>query len=414
MKNEPKFARQLHELLKNVDKLEEANDYVDHIVESVRNGHDESKIRKLHGKGPLLLEGAIEVAKSRISVSGKFTRWNRLWLDRYSASYSTPERVARYRAKRLSSMKLVDVGCGAGMQTAFFSGTSSVTGIELSPMRAVMAELNAMVYGHTPRKIINADYVNVIEKLDVDSETVIFSDPLRPRTESERRLESLVPSPAILRSFLVKKTEKFVFDLPPQISWDNIGLEGEKEYISIDGLLNRLTLYQGDLKQSETSAVILPDNIRIEGKPGQAQFDQAESEESHIFVPDISLVYSRLVDSVNSMGKFRLLSRDKRRTVLTGNEEANGYFPGEVFTVLDTASPEELSGKLKKLDCGKTVLRYSLDPDDYYRERNEIEGSLSGEEEFHLFKNNKKYIICRKDDGNADKPVNNGLMQKIE
>lgn len=414
MKNEHKFAQQLNELLKDDEKLEEANDYIDLIAGSIRNGFDDNKLRKTHGKGPILIDGAIEIARSRISVSNKFTRWNRLWLDRYSASYSTPEIVADYRASRLASSDLIDVGCGAGMQTVFFSRKCSVTGIEVSPMRAIMAKLNANAYGYSPRKIITSDYVNVIETLEIDRETVIFSDPLRPRTEGERTLKSLIPSPVILRKLTSGKTERFVFDLPPQISWDNIGLEGEKEYISIDGLLNRLTLYQGDLKRSDSSAVILPRKVRIRGTPETAEFDAVSEPMDRIFVPDISLIYSSLLHRIKETGNFFLLSRDKRRTVLTGSDEMHSYFPGEVFSVLDTATGQDLLGKLSELNCGKAVLRYSLDPDDYYTERKKIEDSLSGDEELHLFRNGENYIICGKDASNVEKPIDRKFMENIE
>ncbi len=413
MKNEDRFSRQLQELLKDGEKLDKANEYLDLLIGSLRSGHDDQKIRKLHGKGPLMFEGALEVAKSRISVSGKFSMWNRLWLDTYSASYSTPQNVAEYRAGRLASSELVDVGCGAGMQTVFFSRTCSVTGIEVSPLRALMARLNSNAYGFHPKKIINSDYANVIENLDIDSETVIFSDPLRPRTEAERTLNTLIPSPNVLIKLLSKKTGKFVFDLPPQISWDNLPLEGEKEYISIDGLLNRLTLYQGKLKNFEASAVIMPNSIRISGNPSDAGFEQSETPKRYLYVPDIALIYSKLLYRIKRAGSFYLLSKDRRRTVLTGDGEPDYYFPGEVFNVLGTADSVDLLEKLKELDCGKVVLRYSLDPDKYYKTRKEIEANLSGDVELYIFQKDGRYILCSKERSNADKPLDKEIMESI-
>lgn len=413
LKNERRFSRELDELYRDREKLDSANEYIDNIVESLRSGHDEQKIRNNLGKGPIMFEGAIEVARSRLSVSGKFTKWNRLWLDSYSASYSTPEIVGLYRAGRLQSSNMVDVGCGAGMQSVFFSKTCSVTSIEVSALRATMTKLNGSVYGHSPDRVINADYANVIENLKVDEETVIFSDPLRPKTESERSLPSLIPSPLVLMKLVSGKTEKFVFDLPPQISWDNLTLEGEKEYISIGGSLNRLTLYQGDLGHSESSAVILPWNVRIRGKPSPSDFMKAGRVGRYLYVPDISLQYARLLNGVKQLGEFSLLVKDRRRFVLTSDNELEWMFPGEAFEVLDTVSESELTGTLKERNCRNAIIRFSVDPEEYYTIRRDMETDLTGEVDLYIFRVDGRYIVCSKIEENLDKPMQTDVMSHV-
>lgn len=413
MKNEGRFARELTGLLKDQEKLELANEYLDLLTDSLRKGYGEKRIKREVGKGPIMFEGALEVAKSRLNVSNKYSRWNRLWLDVYSASYSTPETIASYRASRLAHSKLIDVGCGAGMQSAFFSRTCSVTAIEISPLRSIMAKLNGNVYGHGPDRIINTDYTNVIDNVDIDNDTIIFSDPLRPRSETERSLTSLIPSPLVLRKLVSKRTERFVFDLPPQMSWDNITLDGEKEYISLDGALNRLTLYQGDLARSECSAVMLPDNVRITGSPSDDTIPDASIQGKFLFVPDVSLSYARLLYLVRSLGDFSVFSREKRRTILTSDDPLDFYFPGESFNIIGESDGSGLIDMLKSLNGGKTILRFSVAPEEYYGIRNKIEDELTGERNLYLFKKDDNYLICEKDFANSEKRLNEDFMERI-
>ena len=72
---------------------------------------------------------------------------------------------------------------------------------------------------------------------------MVFSDPFRPPEEDERQVSSLEPGiPNVLLAYK-EKTNHFSFEVPPQIPPDRIPFDCEKEYISLDGQLNRLTLY---------------------------------------------------------------------------------------------------------------------------------------------------------------------------
>lgn len=414
LKNERKFLKELQLLLKDPELLDAANLYLDSLVEEIRNGRSEKSLKNSIERGPLTFEGAFEVAKARIAVSEKFSMSNRLWLDYYSASYSTPEVVGKYRASRLEGCEIFDIGCGAGMQSIFFAENNDVTGVEISPLRVAMAKLNASVYGHKLRRIINADYASVIDNLEINSETVVFSDPLRPSTEVARTLESLVPSPIVLRNLLSPKTEKYVFDLPPQMRWENISLSGEKEYISIEGSINRLTLYQGKLAKSEASAVILPKGGKLSGELGGDSFLLTDEPEEMIYMPDPALIYSGLLHKLQRMGSFKLLSKDKRRVLLTADSNGAAYFPGDVFHYLEFSNEDKLTETLQKLDCGKVVLRFHLPPEEYYKIKGDIEAQLSGSKELYIFKHHSRFLICEKDSDNIRKSLDGVVVTAIK
>lgn len=405
MKSEKKFTAELERLLRDSERLEMADKFIDQVMEDVRNGHDQKKINASRSSDVISNDVAIEVARSRLKVREKFTKWNRLWLDSYSASYSTPEIIGRWRAERLSPSRIVDVGCGAGMQTLFFSENSDVISIEVSRLRSIMARLNATVYSYMPKKIINADYTSVVDSLDIDNETVIFSDPLRPQTEHERTLATLVPSPLVLNKMLSGKTENFVFDLPPQMSWDNITLKGEKEYISINGKINRLSLYMGKTAKQPVSAIMFPANVRITGEPSDHHFKPAEKTGENILVPDTSLTYAGLLSVLEEFGNLREISSAKRRTVLTMEGTADTFFPGEVFEVVDLSDESNLISRLKANDAGRVIPRFFIEPEEYYGFREDVEKQLSGSSDLYLFKAGTKYAICRLDVSNDSKPV---------
>lgn len=413
MKSEKKFAEELEKLRRNPEKLEEANLFIDLVMEDLRNGHEQKKIKTSRISDIISTDSAMEVARSRLKVREKFTRWNRLWLDSYSASYSTPEIIARWRGERLASSRIVDIGCGAGMQTLFFSENSSVVSVEVSRLRSIMARLNSMVYGYTPLKIINADYTSVVDSIDIDQETVIFSDPLRPSSEKERTLASLLPSPLVLKKLLSTRTENFVFDLPPQMSWGNITIDGEKEYISIQGRINRLTLYSGRTAKHKVSALLLPLNVRITGEPSDHHFKRAEKPRENILVPDISLSYSGLLSVLEEFGDLEELSSSRRRTVLTSDITPEIYFPGEVYTVLDESGREDLISHLKANDAGRVIPRFFIDPGEYYGFREGMERHLSGTLDIYLFRSGEEYILCKLDNENISRPVKSEWVQHI-
>lgn len=390
-----KLADFLASLRKDPELLERVNKQIDQMTEMIASGYGLNKIRKVM-KSIYPLDFLYEVAHSRIKVRDKFTRSERLWLDDYSASFSTPEIIGKYRSSRIAGKKIIDIGSGAGLQALMFALNSDVVGVEISRERVEMARLNALEYGVKNVRFVHADYASVLENLEIDDETVIFSDPLRPKTEFERTLDSLVPSPKVITQLSQRFTSNFVFDLPPQMRWEEITIPGEKEYISLNGRLSRLTLYCGDVKRSESSAVILPEKIVLRGKPEDFQFKPAIEPQEYVYLIDPAVTHSKLLREVSLMGNFSKLSSDKRRATLCSDDGFIKNFPGEIFRTLKISDTEKLMDDLKSVDAARIFPRFTLEPEKYYTFKKEIEESLTGVKDVYIFESDRKYLLATK------------------
>lgn len=390
------WSKFLDRCLKDSDYRELTNGRIDDCIGLIRDGYGIDEARKHIGVSKTDFGVIFELAHSRIDISGKFEKWNRLWMDRYLSRYSTPEMVCRYRADRIRDMKILEAGSGSGMQSIFLSTTNvSAVGVELMPERYRMAKLNALEYKTGDLKFLNGDIHALSQSFPVDDETVVFSDPARPQSEGERSLDSLLPSPAGLLRVFGDRTGNFVFDLPPQMSWNRITLAGEKEYLSINGSLNRLTLYCGHLQRDEVSSVILPQGTRFSGVPREEEFPGVLEDEEYLFIPDISIVYAKLLWKVREKYDIKPVWRDRRRFIYSSGREIEG-FPGEQFKVLSVESSQDINERLRALGAARVFPRFSLRDDNYYSLKNQWESGLKGSEDIHVFLRGDKYVLAAK------------------
>ena len=337
-----------------------------------------------------------ELGHSRINIRGKFEKWNRLWMDRYLSQYSTPEIVCRYRAERITGFKIIEAGSGAGMQSIFLSQTNvSTLSFEVLPDRHRMARLNSEEYKTGKLKFLNGDIYSVSSELEIDSDTLIFSDPARPQVEGERSMESLIPSPESLIRIFGDRSQNFVFDLPPQMKWDNIRIEGEKEYLSVNGNLNRLTLYCGKLRKDETSAVMLPSGTRLSGDPREPVFPENPETGGYLLIPDISIVYAKLIWKLEDNLGIRPAWKDGRRFIYT-SDTIQDNFPGEQYAILTKCSHAEVHENLVKNNAGRSFPRFSVDEKEYYGIKKGWEEGLSGNTDIYVFRCENTFFLTEK------------------
>ena len=371
---------------------------IEGIVDLIDRGHDGKSILKDAGKRVgREITFLIEIARSRVQTRGKFSRSNRLWLDNYTARYSTPESVARYRAQRISGETILDIGSGGGMQAIFFSESNTVKGLEKDRIRYLESQINAEVYGAKNLEFINSEWPSLKNNNSNLQDALIFSDPLRESGSKERELKDLIPSPAdIIRNYS-GITGKFAFDIPPQIRREKLGIDAETEYISVNGSLNRLTLYCGPLKNAESSAVILPAGIKISGRYEPPDFQHAEKVLEFIELPDPSLIYAGLVNQVKKLGDFSFLGGDKRRIVLTSSVHPEEPFPGKIYRNLAVCQLDEIQEKLVEIGAGKIYPRFEIQPEEYYAMKNRFEAATSGEREIFIFRVGPGYVLSEQE-----------------
>lgn len=390
------WAKFLDRNLKDPSYREVTNERIDRCVELIRNGLGLNEIQKHLKTGTKESEILFELARSRINIREKFHRWNRLWMDQYLSRYSTPEIVSRYRSERIAGFNVIEAGSGAGMQSIFLSETNSSTlSVEIMPERHRMARLNAEEYGARKVKFLQGDIYALSSDINVDDNTVIFSDPARPPAEGERSMDNLVPSPQSLVNIFGSRTRNFVFDLPPQLKWDKIGIDGEKEYISIDGSLNRLTLYTGRLKKSETSAVMLPERIRISGEPKESAFPESPVIFDYLAIPDVSIVYARLAWVLEKNHGILPCWKDNRRHIYTSRDPVRN-FPGEQYRIKVRCTEEDIPENLKRIGTSRVFLRYNVPEGDYYAVKSRLESGLAGRNDAYIFKHGNEFLLTEK------------------
>ncbi|MEM0139577.1 MAG: hypothetical protein QXZ44_03075 [Ferroplasma sp.] len=381
------FSIFLNKLLHERTFYDEINLKIDAIVAMIDSGNSSKKIEAIYSNN---FQYLYEFAKSRIKARKKFSR-EKIFLDAYAAMYSTPEIVGKYRSKRLASNSIIDIGSGAGMQAIMFACNSHVAGIEIDRNRYMMSLLNRKAYDSTA-EFINEDALK--SKINF-SNSIIFSDPLRPVNSEERTFSGLMPDPlAILK--VAHGYKGYAFDLPPQMADKNILLHGEREYISINGVLNRLTAYSENISEYRTSAVLLPQNKKIGGIPSDfmASPEELKKDFRYIYLPDISIIYARLLNDIVD-DSFTLAYRDRRRFVFASDALIQD-FPGEVYQAIAYVEWNGIIDSLVKFNAGRVFFRFGIETEDYYAKKNSIERQLAGEVDFYIFKNFNKYILAIK------------------
>ena len=367
-------------------------------VELIRRGFDERKLRARLGEN---WEFIAEIARARIKARDKFSRSD-LWMDLQGLRYSTHEIVAKYRAERLKEFgvkSIADVSCGIGIQLIFYAmNVERAYGIDIDPLKVEFARRNAEKYGVSNIEFINADSLSpeTIERVDAE---VIFSDPARPPEMPERRLEDLLPSPLKVYEAYSKKTDAFIFDLPPQIRRERVPWTGEFEYIDLFGALNRLTFYTEPLARAERSAVILPAEARIESDPDLENIVEWTNEPGeYLYEVPQAVDYADLINELFHILPIeaRMLLREKRRVLATGEEEIRSPYLKRTYRVLGVVPfhPVRINDFLRKEGFGRATLRISVPDREYWRFRKRVEASLSGERRAFVFQLGNKAVIA--------------------
>ena len=365
---------------------------VKRAVNLIKKGYGKERIVKWAGKTGFDGEEIYEIARCRLDMDDKFSIKN-LYFDRYELRYSTPEIVAKYRASRVRDFTIADVSCGVGIQAIFFSFTNrEVLGVDINKKRVEYARKNARNYNSNNIKFIVGDslsdeIIKIARRYDI-----IFSDPARKEKEKVRKLETLIPPP--LKIIEKYKKDDYIFDLPPQISMDRIPESWEKEYISINGSINRLTSYTGSLRKHDRSAVSLPsgDEIFSDDPDNGKTFILSNELSNYVYIVDESLYYSSLLGMLEKKYNMWYIASGKRRTLATSENLIRDSFLKAFKVLAISDSLDEIIRELKDRDIGKVTLRINVDPKIYWKIRNDIEKKLKGERKASLFKVGNLFI----------------------
>lgn len=346
----------------------------------------------------------LELIYIMINVSRKKKFEKPLYSDKDGIRFATPQIVAQYRAKRIKCKTLADISCGIGGQIIFFAKECDfVYAVEINPQKIEYAKKNCELHGISNVKFICGDALSTNVIKQIPKVDVIFSDPSRPTEENKRRVMSLEPGIPDVISAYSNKTVNFVFEAPPQLMPKRIPFDCEREYISLNGQLNRLTLYFGNLKQCRRSAVSLPYGAHISSTNTACNINETQTLKVYAYEPEPSVIKADLLPQLAGSIKhdagdihLELFTIDKKRLLLTSDTPIrhtmikNHYF---IIQITDF-EPAAINSLLKKHDVGTVILRAGIDPADYWPIRNIIENELNGKNTIHLFVKDEKAIMC--------------------
>ncbi len=315
---------------------------------------------------------------------------------------STPEIVATYIAKRLRTDIIADLGCGIGGQVIFFAREcKKVYAVERNPEKLEYAKKNCELYGVSNVEFILGDALEKSTIEMVSDADIIFSDPARPLSEKERTLSNLEPPITEILRLYSEVVPDLAFHAPPQMPPERINLDCEREYLSLNGQLNRLTLYFGALRECERSAVVLPGEARLRSSDA-AEIKTGELKE-YVYEPEPSVIKAELLnelahDAAEKGYEVFFYKGDAKRTLLTSSKPVVSPFFKDAYRVVGSTEMDVRAIKeiLKSEKAGKVVLRFDIEPERYWDVRNNLEKGLSGSRTLHVFGFGKEVVLGEK------------------
>ncbi|MBS3165983.1 class I SAM-dependent methyltransferase [Candidatus Woesearchaeota archaeon] len=333
----------------------------------------------------------------------KHSRSEELFFEPEDIRWATPEIVAKYRAERLKCNIIIDLGCGIGFQTFAFAQTcQKVYAIEIDKRKIENAQKNAEVLGLKNIEFIHGDMLDPAIIKKVKKADIVFCDPERLPEEERRSVGSIIPGVDKILAAYGKITSKIAIEFPPQIK--EILFDCEKEYLSLDGALNRLTLYFHGLKEAERSAIILSkvskeekivsERIVNNPKAKLIEHENKEKPNTYLYEVDSAVVKADLLAELGVKTGCFLFSRGKA-TFFTSDKRIKNTFFKKMLEVVATVpfNEKDILTSLQKNECGKVVIRYSVDPQDYWKERKNYESKLKGNKMAYLFQFGLKAVI---------------------
>ena len=309
--------------------------------------------------------------------------------------WATHELAAEYRAQRLKCKTIVDIGCGIGFQSfAFAKICKKVYAVEIDEEKIKLAKKNAQILGWKNIEFIHGDALSEKVLKQLKKVDMVFCDPERSPEERKRKVATIKPSiPELLHKYGAL-TENIAIEFPPQIT--ELPFDCEREYLSIDGALNRLTLYFGDLKKCERSAVILPGKERL-CPAEEATLKETERLGEYLYEADPAVVKAGLLAELSEEAEVERYE-DGKAVFFTSDKKVKSSFFKNTFKVIDMCAQEEheIIAALQKHEAGRVILRIPVDPADYWKIRKKMEAKLAGDKTYALLYLGNEAVIVEK------------------
>jgi len=316
--------------------------------------------------------------------------------------FATPVNVAKYRADRLKCKKIVDLCSGIGIQAGAFAKTcGSVLAIEIDKRKVDYSEKN---FGNVSNlKFVCGDVMDekIIDEVRKFKPDIIFCDPERLPSEKERNLDSIKPDLKKLIKVYSEICKNICIEIPPRIELSKLNELGifEAEYLSMDNKLNRLDIYFGDLKKDDRSVADVFGTRLVDNKNKKAKHTNRVN--NYIYELSEAVIKAGLINELACLVCADILEGcEKNRVLLTSKEpQLELECLAKPYIVIGIVERfDEVNSFLKRNRFGKVVIKYSILPEDYWKERNKLENGLRGNREGVVFKIDGKYVVCEEYD----------------
>ncbi len=371
----------------NINILKET---VEKIESMIRSGQHISKISKIKD----FSEEALSIARARIKNNRAKKLPESYLFNENDLRFATNIEIAKYRAERLSCSTIIDIGCGVGVQAIEFAKTcKNVVAVEIDSRKIEYAKANAEEAGIKNIQFLNMDALEALSR--IKHADIIFWDPERPDSESERTLNSFKPPFGAMMDSIKKITKDFAIEMPPQISRKLIP-DCEMEYISMDFSISRLTAYFGKSKSCNRAVAALP-GLKILKDTSKTEKPKKAGIKRYIYEINPAVMKAELLPQLyGAVGKCGLAEIGSEVYIASDDNIKNAFL--RPYHVLGTAKQQELKEYLKSSNIKKAILHGSIPEKDYWRIRNDLEKGLEGELTAHLFFGKDIVVIAEKID----------------
>lgn len=269
---------------------------------------EEDFLRDFAGLGkrypPELARAALEIAILRGEANAKFPHASRLYFTRPALEQASPHEVALHRSRRYRSFEhLVDLGCSVGGDTLALVACAPTLGIDLDPLRLLMAQANAAALGLSGRTAFLQSDLTFPLPISPLSGLALFFDPAR-RSQGRRlfSVHDYIPPLAVIRDWLLRFPALGVKISPGVDLAELVGYDCEIEFVSLRGELKEAVLWFGPLNSAARRATLLPGGHTLwaaEVHPaGERAPARLSPPQAYLYEPDPAILRAGLVTAL--------------------------------------------------------------------------------------------------------------------
>lgn len=329
------------------------------LIEDLRSAHGVDEAAAL-----------VDQERGRQSLARRHDDADDLHCTALGAQQASGGIAATHRARRLDNLgvkRIVEVGCGLGLDTRALAAQASVCALDLDRARLLLAKTN------TYRLHPDADALFVQGGLDaVKAEgAVIYADPdRRPKGRRVHDPEEGSPPLSALLDMGVP-AEGLVVKLAPAADPYALAEHGEVEFVSVGRELKEILLWVGGVA-GEGRRVSLPEfGAELRGRPGEPAPPPAERLEpgAWLWDPDPALSRSGLTGLAFAQAGGRPIA-DGVVYGIAPKPSPDKWFRSERLVAVFGPGPKEVRRELKARGIGRvrTSRRdFALSPEDFVK-----------------------------------------------